>query len=259
MGGVPVSRPWLALVVWRSWRGARAARSVVRACKAVGRTADGAVGDMGGGECGWRWGGLRRASRGAVVASAVLASLRSAPWRVMADAACANAPKRPARDAGHRLGESIAHFISTSGGPSADSAERVFGELHGVVMTNVCLEQLPPRLPNVSVLSGSWFRLSRSLRPGSSQAFCNTPRGRLMPAGGRGGVWVPLGAGGIVVPCTSGDDLLLTAPRATYCWPGNPASPLTWREPPPANETSWLSGLTMTSSEWHISSMQLAA
>jgi hypothetical protein len=34
---------------------------------------------------------------------------------------------------------------------------------------------------------------------------------------------------------------------------------LTWREPPPANETSWLSGLTMTSSESHISSMQLAA
>lgn len=157
------------------------------------------------------------------------------------------------------MGESIAQFISTSGGPSADSAERVFGELHGVVMTNVCLEQLPPRLPNVSVLSGSWFRLSRLSRPGSSQAFCNTPRGRLMPAGGRGGVWVPMGAGGIVVPCTSGEDLVLTAPRATYCWPGNPASPLTWREPPPANETSWLSGLTMTSSEWHISSMQLAA
>lgn len=190
----------------------------------------------------------------------------------MANAICANAPKRPARDAGHRLGESIAQFISTSGGPSADSAERVFGELHGVVMTNVCLEQLPPRLPNVSVLSGSWFRLSRSSRPGSSQAFCNTPRGRLMPAGGRGGVWVPMmpaggrggvwvpmGAGGIVVPCTSGEDLLLTAPRATYCWPGSPASPLTWREPPPANETSWLSGLTMTSSESHISSMQLAA
>ena len=80
-----------------------------------------------------------------------------------------------------------------------------------------------------------------------------------MPAGGRGGVWVPLGAGGIVVPCTSGDDLVFTAPRATYCWPGNSASPLTWREPPPANETSWLSGLTMTSSEWHISSMQFAA
>ena len=177
----------------------------------------------------------------------------------MANAACASAPRRPARNAGHRLGESIAQFISTSGGPSADSAERVFGELHGVVMTNVCLEQLPPRLPNVPVLSGSWFRLSRSSRSGSSHAFCNTPRGRLMPAGGRGGVWVPMGAGGIVVPCTFGEDLLLTAPRATYCWPGNPASPLTWREPPPANETSWLSGLTMTSSEWHISSMQLAA
>jgi hypothetical protein len=133
--------------------------------------------------CGWSCGGLppRTRSRAVVAQGRRLASWRFLHSPRMANADCANAPKRPARDAGHRLGESIAQFISTSGGPSADSAERVFGELHGVVMTNVFLEQLPPRLPNVSVLSGSWFRLSRSSRPGSSQAFCNTPRGRLMP------------------------------------------------------------------------------
>jgi hypothetical protein len=67
-----------------------------------------------------------------------------------------------------------------------------------------------------------------------------------------------MGTGGFVVPCTSGEDLLLTAPRATYCWPDTSVSPLTWREPPPDNETSWLSGVTMTSGESHISSMQLA-
>ena len=176
----------------------------------------------------------------------------------MAGTACANAPKRHARDKDHRPGESIAQFISANGGPSADSAERIFGELRGVVMTNVCLEQLPPHLPNGSILSGSWFRSNRSSRPGSSQAFCKLPQGRPMPAGGRGGAWVPMGTGGFVVPC-SGEDLLLTAPRATYCWPDTSVSPLTWREPPPDNETSWLSGVTMTSSESHISSMQHAA
>ena len=176
----------------------------------------------------------------------------------MAGTACANAPKVHARDKDHRPGESLAQFISANGGPGADSAERIFGELHGVVMTNVCLEQLPPRLPNVSTLSGSWFRSNRSSRPGSSQAFCKLPRGRPIPAGGRGGAWVPMGTGGFVVPCTSGEDLLLTAPRATYCWPDTSVSPLTWREPPPDNETSWLSGVTMTSGESHISSMQLA-
>ena len=178
----------------------------------------------------------------------------------MAGTACANAPKRHARDKDHRPGESIAQFISANGGPSADSAERIFGELRGVVMTNVCLEQLPPRLPNVPILSGSWFRSSRSF--GSSYGFCRLPQGRPMPAvtaGGRGGAWVPTGTGGFVVPCTSGEDLLLTAPRTTYCWPNTSASPLTWRKPPPDNETSWLSGVTMTSSESHISSMQLAA
>ena len=173
----------------------------------------------------------------------------------MAGTACANAPKRRDRDKDHRPGESIAQFISANGGPGADSAERIFGELHGVVMTNVCLEQLPPHLPNGSILSGSWFRSNRSSRPGSSQAFCKLPQGRPMPAGGRGGAWVPMGTGGFVVPC-SGEDLLLTAPRATYCWPDTSVSPLTWREPPPDNETSWLSGVTMTSSESHISSMQ---
>lgn len=176
--------------------------------------------------------------------------------------ACANVPKRPARDKDRRASESIVRFISANSGPSADSAERIFVDLHGVVMTNVCLEQLPPHSPNVSTLSGSWFRSSRSSRPGSSKAFCQVgppaSRGPPLQAGGPGGAWVPMGTGGIVVPCTSGEDLLLTTPRATYCWPGNPVSPLTWREPPPDSETSWLSGVTMTSSESHISSKQLA-
>ena len=158
----------------------------------------------------------------------------------------------------HGVGESIVQFVSANGGPAADSTERIFFKLHGVVMTNVCLEQLPPHPPNVCTLSGSWFRSSRSSRPGSTRAFCKRPYGHLMPAGGPGGVWVPMGAGGMVVPTPSGEDLNLTAPRAHYCWPGNPASPLTWREPPPDNETSWLSGVTMTSSESHISSEQLA-
>eukprot|EP00964_Phaeocystis_antarctica_P053383 scaffold31320_cov65-Phaeocystis_antarctica.AAC.2 len=34
-GDAPASGPFLALVAWRSWRGARAARSVVRAWRAV--------------------------------------------------------------------------------------------------------------------------------------------------------------------------------------------------------------------------------
>ena len=44
VGGAPVSGPFLAPVVWRSWRGARAARSVVRAWKAVGRWVESVVG-----------------------------------------------------------------------------------------------------------------------------------------------------------------------------------------------------------------------
>ena len=40
----PVSGPFLALVVWPSWRGARAARSVVRAWKTVRRWVESVVG-----------------------------------------------------------------------------------------------------------------------------------------------------------------------------------------------------------------------
>ena len=44
MSDAPVSGPFLALVVWPSWRGARAARSVVRAWKTVRRWVESAVG-----------------------------------------------------------------------------------------------------------------------------------------------------------------------------------------------------------------------
>ena len=44
MSDAPVSGPFLALVVWPSWRGARAARSVVRAWKTVRRWVESVVG-----------------------------------------------------------------------------------------------------------------------------------------------------------------------------------------------------------------------
>ena len=169
--------------------------------------------------------------------------------------ACSTAFKRPEPD--HRASKAaLARFLAEQTGPKAESVEKVFAELHGVITTNVCLDQAAPFSTNSSILSGSWFRYSRSmsgnsLRP-QSDSFCES-RSPLphMQAAGHGGVWIPVGEGGMVVPCKTAS-LDLSGPRALYCWPGNPGSS-SWRSGPPPEQTAWLEGVTLTASESHVS------
>ena len=172
--------------------------------------------------------------------------------------ACSTASKRPEPD--HRASEAaLSRFLAEQSGPKSESAEKVFVELHGMVMTNVCLDQIPPLSPDTAILRGSWFRISRAMPANSlhpqSRSFCTPPPPGQplphMPAAGRGGVWIPIGEGGMVVPCKMAS-LDLSGSRATYCWPGNQGKS-SWRRAPPPEETAWLGGITLTASESHVS------
>ena len=161
--------------------------------------------------------------------------------------ACSNASKWQPFDPS---ASGLAAFAEASSS-RADSVERVFSEQHAILTTSVCIER-SSHVSNTALLQGSWFKYHRavqsSVRRNASYCRAHTVRRPSFETGITGGAWLPNVR--VVVPCpAAGGMLRMRSARCTYCW-----APTVWKHAP-ANETTWLRGLTLVASESHISNM----
>jgi hypothetical protein len=165
---------------------------------------------------------------------------------------CSEAPKFMRVDPENA--ELVAFARRAFGHHSANSEWRDFPEQQVSLMTNVCIDRLQPIIANDPILLGSWFRLGYAplrlkIYPiGVNRSDSSNPGGKLPPVrtGLVGSVWLP--AQLMSLPCPPQAGLLsLNASPSTSRW-----APPTWQQGPPANETMWLTGMTLASNENHI-------
>ena len=142
-----------------------------------------------------------------------------------------------------------------------DSEERVFPEQHVLFMTGVCLDRSSTSndapFRERAILRGfPWFKYRQQPTDGvkSRKSICSArlTQRPVYEAGVVGAAW--MNSTRLLVPCPASHGLLrMRASRSNYCW-----APNQFRHAP-ANETAWLSGVTLVGGEAHISNMHRAA